>query len=576
MINLFHDHINAMNTFKKFTCLILPIIDYFKHVKFTSFHQKSIFIKENDMKQWNWLCTALRLGLTILQVCNGNKFWTRFQYTQSINTTVCNQSEKLHLTTFTNSYNSLEKTNYSNGILKRCLLLFEKFGVGKLKMLPISTGYTTNPGSSYSVLFIWIPYEIEQSNLTEYHKINAKLFFYSVTLHSKGNDCINEEQLVNQSEVERKLANEAITITKSLTQQLTLLGGLNRSIQKKNSNNRDVALSQSKMIRSKTYTSGINPPQCTIYTNTVLPTTNPILRKSNEDKYENDANNLLEDNQTQQKRMKQVTSNKTVKFGPVEELGKKVGMKTSSGLSHPTTLQTSPISISEASTSTPIIISSSTTTITITETSAIPMDPLENITDVLKDQNNEKLFFELKEECASQEGKEALLTKSTSCPNQLAQHTLNNPTRPTSLFEKYSDYQHYQNYDIDQKYEQIPLSATVLLAIPEVGENDYHADSPQCLTAKELKELGFYNSEDEEDEDDDQNKDGDYKDKNEYEVNEKEENVYEVDNILSDERTSSPCFNSENVVLFPTVSDFAEMHIPQNISPTNHEGIIIS
>ncbi|TNN07541.1 hypothetical protein EWB00_007654 [Schistosoma japonicum] len=334
-------------------------------------------------------------------------------------------------------------------------------------MLPIPNGFTTNLDSSYSVLFIWIPYEIEQSNLTEYHKINAKVFFYSVTLHSKEDDCINEKQLVNQNEIERKLTNEAIIFTKSLTQQLTRLSGLNRSIvQNKDSNNRDVTHSQSKMIRSKTYTSGLNPLKRTICTNSVLPTTNPILRRSNENKYEAERNKLLEDNQKQQNGAKQVTSNKTVKFGPVEELGKKVGMKTLSSLSHPKTLQTSPLSTREASATTPISISATittnTNTTTTTDTSVIAMVPPENITDILKDQNNEELFFELKEECDSQERKETLLIKSTSCPNQLAQHTLNNPTRPTSLFEKYSDYQYYYNYNSDQKYEQIPLSATVL------------------------------------------------------------------------------------------------------------------
>lgn len=159
--------------------------------------------------------------------------------------------------------------------------------------------------------------------------------------------------------------------------------------------------------------------------------------------------------------------------------------------------------------------------------------------------------------------------KSTSCPNQLAQHTLNNHSRPTSLFEKDSDYQYYYYYNSDQEYERFPISATVLLAIPEGGENDYYADSPQCITVKELKELGLYASEEDDDDEDEDDEDESNRseDRNE---NDTGINVCELDNTLSDDGTNSPSFINE------TVSDFNEVHIPKNISLTHHEEVMIS
>lgn len=93
-------------------------------------------IKNDEIKEMIWLQIALKLGLTVLQVPNGNKFWTRFQHTQSMSSSI---SEKLHLTLYNNNQ-SIQKTNCNSELLKRNLLLYEKFGVGKLKILPISTG----------------------------------------------------------------------------------------------------------------------------------------------------------------------------------------------------------------------------------------------------------------------------------------------------------------------------------------------------------------------------------------------------------------------------------------------------
>ncbi|XP_018649293.1 hypothetical protein Smp_161420 [Schistosoma mansoni] len=578
--NLFNEIANKNLLFEKCTCLILPMIGQFKHVKFNSIQHKSIkssLLKNDEIKEMIWLHIALKLGLTVLQVCNGNKFWTRFQYTQSMSLFA---SEKLYLNLYNNSQ-SIQKTKYNSEFLKRSLLLYEKFGVGQLKILPIPTGYVANHSSSYSVLFTWIPYETELSNIIEHHKNYVKVFFYSVTLDSKkASDSVNETQLVHhQIEIEQKLNNEAITITKSLIQQLTRYVGMNCSINKKGSNEHvlteelnkikpyvenfssvfcllfvskftqfygtDVTYSQSKITRSKTFTSGLNPLKRTIYTNGVRSTTNPILRKNREQKYENDVVKSPEDNQKHKNGIKQVTFSETVKFVSTEDFVKKVTMKSSVNVNRSVTPEILPSPMVRGiSTQTPLppqttVVNTNTTNATITTN--IPESPVI----VSNEKNNDEFFLQSIEECSSEGKTETLLTKSTSCPNQLAQHTLNNHSRPTSLFEKDSDYQYYYYYNSDQKYEKFPLSATVLLAIPEGGENDYYADSPQCITVKELKELG----------------------RNE---NDTGRNVYELDNTLPDDGTNSSSFISE------TVPDFTEIHIPNNISLTHHEEVMIS
>ncbi|KAF5397247.1 hypothetical protein PHET_09965 [Paragonimus heterotremus] len=57
----------------------------------------------------------------------------------------------------------------------------------------------------------------------------------------------------------------------------------------------------------------------------------------------------------------------------------------------------------------------------------------------------------------------------------------------------------------------VAFSATVLLAIPEVGESDYYSESPQYLTVADLRELGLYddddNDEDDEEEEEEQEQD---------------------------------------------------------------------
>ncbi|CAH8442490.1 unnamed protein product [Schistosoma rodhaini] len=568
--NLFNEIANKKFIFEKCTCLILPMIGQFKHVKFNSIQHKSIkssLLKNDEIKEIIWLPIALKLGLTILQVCNGNKFWTRFQYTQSMNSFA---SEKLYLTLYNNSQ-SIQKTKYNSEFLKRSLLLYEKFGVGQLKILPIPTGYVANHSSSYSVLFTWIPYEIELSNIIEHHKNYVKVFFYSVTLDlKKANDSVNETQLVHhQIETEQKLNNEAITITKSLIQQLTRYVGMNCSINKKGSSEHDVTYSQSKITRSKTFTSGLNPLKRTIYTNGVRSTTNPILRKNREQKYENDVVKSPEDNHKHKNGIKQVTFSETVKFVSTEDFVKKVTMKSSVSVNQSVTpeILSSPI-VTGISTKTLLppqttVVNTNTTNATITTN--IPENPVI----VSNEKTNGELFLQSNEECSSEGKTETLLTKSTSCPNQLAQHTLNNHSRPTSLFEKDSDYQYYYYYNSDQKYEKFPLSATVLLAIPEGGENDYYADSPQCITVKELKELGLYASE-EDDDDEDEDDEGESNMNEGRNENDTGRNVCELDNTLPDDGTNSSSFISE------TVPDFTEIHIPNNISLTHHEEVMIS
>ncbi|CAH8463362.1 unnamed protein product [Schistosoma turkestanicum] len=577
--NLFNETDNKQFIFKKSTCLILPMIDQYKHGKCNSIQNKSpksTFIKNIDWKQMNWLHNALKLGLTILQVCNGNKFWTRIQCVQSMNSSV---NEKLHLTLYNNNNGnhnnnnnnktnqSIQKTNSNNEFLNKSLLLYEKFGLGKLKMFPITTGCITNSGLSYSVLFIWIPYEIEHSN----HKNNTKVFFYSATLDAKGrDDSIDAEQSVNhQRETEQTLTSESITITKSLLQQLTRIVGMNCSINKKANNKRDVTHSQSKITRSKTFTSGLTTSKRTVCANGVRPATNPILRKSCEQKYENDMVKSLEDNPKQKTGIKQVTFSEMVKFDSIEDLGEKVTLNTPLTVSHSEAVQTlTPSIVKKISTETPP--TPQTTTTTLTTNTDITTNIPDNTVTVSNGQNNDELFLEVNKEYSSEEQTETLLTKSTSCPSHLIQHTLTNHSRPTSLFEKGSDYHCYYN---DQKYEQFPLSATVLLAIPEGGENDYYADSPQCLTVKELKELGLYASEDDDDDDDDdENEDEEDEGNRNNHTNddETEGNMPELDNTLSDDRNNSSSFINE------TVSNFTEIHIPNNITLTHHEEVMIS
>ncbi|CAH8483191.1 unnamed protein product [Schistosoma curassoni] len=532
--NLFNEIVSKQFIFEKCTCLILPTICQLKHIQFNSLQHKLIkssMIKNDEIKEMIWLQIALKLGLTVLQ-----------------------------------------KTNCNSELLKRNLLLYEKFGVGKLKILPISTGCVANHGLSYSVLFTWIPYEIQLSNITEHHKNYAKVFFYSVTLDSKkGNDSVNEKQLVYHGiETEQKLNNESITITKSLVQQLIRYVGMNCSINKKGITEHDVTYSQSKITRSKTFTSGLNPPKRTIYTNAVRSTTNPILRKSREQKYENDMVKSPEDNHKQKCGIKQVTFSGTVNYVSTEDFVEKVTMKSSVNVNQSVIPKALPSPIVKGiSTKKPLspqtTVVNTNTTNAATITTNIPESPVI----VSNEKSNGELFLQSNEECSFEEKTEILLTKSTSCPNQLAQHTLNNHSRPTSLFEKDSDYQYYYYYNSDQEYERFPISATVLLAIPEGGENDYYADSPQCITVKELKELGLYASEEDDDDEDedDENESNRSEDRNE---NDTGINVCELDNTLSDDGTNSPSFINE------TVSDFNEVHIPKNISLTHHEEVMIS
>ncbi|CAH8442506.1 unnamed protein product [Schistosoma rodhaini] len=409
--NLFNEIANKKFIFEKCTCLILPMIGQFKHVKFNSIQHKSIkssLLKNDEIKEIIWLPIALKLGLTILQVCNGNKFWTRFQYTQSMNSFA---SEKLYLTLYNNSQ-SIQKTKYNSEFLKRSLLLYEKFGVGQLKILPIPTGYVANHSSSYSVLFTWIPYEIELSNIIEHHKNYVKVFFYSVTLDlKKANDSVNETQLVHhQIETEQKLNNEAITITKSLIQQLTRYVGMNCSINKKGSSEHDVTYSQSKITRSKTFTSGLNPLKRTIYTNGVRSTTNPILRKNREQKYENDVVKSPEDNHKHKNGIKQVTFSETVKFVSTEDFVKKVTMKSSVSVNQSVTpeILSSPI-VTGISTKTLLppqttVVNTNTTNATITTN--IPENPVI----VSNEKTNGELFLQSNEECSSEGKTETLLS----------------------------------------------------------------------------------------------------------------------------------------------------------------------
>ncbi|KAF8565359.1 hypothetical protein P879_08333 [Paragonimus westermani] len=50
----------------------------------------------------------------------------------------------------------------------------------------------------------------------------------------------------------------------------------------------------------------------------------------------------------------------------------------------------------------------------------------------------------------------------------------------------------------------IAFSATVLLAIPEVGESDYYSESPQYLTVADLRELGLYDDDDNDEDDEEE------------------------------------------------------------------------
>lgn len=54
----------------------------------------------------------------------------------------------------------------------------------------------------------------------------------------------------------------------------------------------------------------------------------------------------------------------------------------------------------------------------------------------------------------------------------------------------------------------VAFSATVLLAIPESGEADYYAESPQYLTVADLRAMGLYDGSDDSDDSDDDNDDG--------------------------------------------------------------------
>ncbi|CAI2725220.1 unnamed protein product [Schistosoma spindalis] len=568
--SLFNEIASEQFIFEKCTCLILPTICQLKHIQFNSLQHKLIkssLIKNDEIKEMIWLHIALKLGVTVLQVCNGNKFWTRFQHTRSMSSSV---SEKLHLTLYNNNQ-SIQKTNCNSEFLKRNVLLYEKFGVGKLKILPISTGCVANHGLSYSVLFTWIPYEVELSNITEHHKNYAKVFFYSVTLDSKkGYDSVNEKQLVpHQIETEQKLNNESVTITKSLVQQLIRYVGMNCPINKTGITEHDVTYSQSKITRSKTFTSGLNPPKRTTYTNGVRSTTNPILRKSREQKYENDVAKSPEDNHKQKSGIKQVTFSGTVNYVPTEDFVKKVTMKSSVNVNQSVIPEALPSPIVKGISTKKPLLPQTTVVNTNTTNTSITTNISENSFIVPNEKNDSALFVQSNEECSFEEETETPLTKSASCPNQLAQQTLNNHSRPTSLFEKDSDYQYYYYYNNDQKYERFPLSATVLLAIPEGGENDYYADSPQCITVKELKELGLYASEEDDDDEDEDDEDESNRNEDRNE-NDTGRNVCELDNTLSDDGTNSSSFISE------TVSDFSEIHIPKNISLTHHEEVMIS
>ncbi|KAF6779092.1 hypothetical protein AHF37_01616 [Paragonimus kellicotti] len=50
----------------------------------------------------------------------------------------------------------------------------------------------------------------------------------------------------------------------------------------------------------------------------------------------------------------------------------------------------------------------------------------------------------------------------------------------------------------------VAFSATVLLAIPEVGESDYYSESPQYLTVADLRELGLYDDDDNDEDDEEE------------------------------------------------------------------------
>ncbi|CAH8466353.1 unnamed protein product [Heterobilharzia americana] len=549
--SLFNEENNGQLQFKKFTCLILPAIDTVSHVKFNSMHNKpmkSSLAKDDGKKRIKWIRSALKLGLTILQVSNGSRFWTRFQHSQPINNIATNShvssigNEKIHLTIF--NYPT-SKTTYTTEMQKRSLLLFEKFGVGKLKMLPVHAGCV---GSSYSILLIWLPYECEQSALNEPKKSTTKVFFYPATLELK-----TDELSEQKSETDR--------------QQLTRFAGVNCPISRKGYSDRDPSNTQTGITRSKTFTSGLNPSTSKSCTNGIPSVTNPILRKSCEQKNEDGLSKSSIDSRRKENGIKQV------KFGPIEECqykgGKKVTMKASSNESHTSAATTVTTTINSTTTTTTSIANTTntTTTTSATDSSGDP-SPVQN------NQVNSELFLEPSEH--SNENKEHLLIKSTSFPNQLAEHTMNHQNRPTSLYPQCSDYQYYY-YCNDQKCEQFPLSATVLLAIPEVGENDYYADSPQCLTVKELKELGLYNSEEDEDDDaDEDNNDEDCGNEEEAAIMNRQR-IFELENTLPDDRTNNPSFISETDIIVPhkNAPDLTEIHVPQNISLTRHEEVMI-
>ncbi|KAA0196310.1 hypothetical protein FBUS_00538 [Fasciolopsis buskii] len=91
----------------------------------------------------------------------------------------------------------------------------------------------------------------------------------------------------------------------------------------------------------------------------------------------------------------------------------------------------------------------------------------------------------------------------------------------------------------------VAFSATVLLAIPESGEADYYAESPQYLTVADLRAMGLYDGSDDSDDDDDS---GDHDENNDEVEQNAEENgneelqfthASEVDLMNQDEKSNS-------------------------------------
>ncbi|CAH8823402.1 unnamed protein product [Trichobilharzia szidati] len=309
----------------------------------------------------------------------------------------------------------------------------------------------------------------------------------------KRNTVDEQKSQVEESKVNR----DAVLATRSLMQQLIRYNSnTNCPIYRKRQFNRD-ANSSSTITRSKTFTSGLNPLPRVKCSNGGHSVINPILRKSFEQKNEDDSiRSPVNNDKKDDTGSKQVTSHKTVKFGPIEECHYQGNKKI-----------TTKILTSEN-------YSETTTTPSITDNTSTNLDISENSNSTHNSPVNPEVIVKSNED--PDENKEILLTKSTSFPNQLVQHAFTDQNRSSSssaLGDQCSDDQyccHYYYYcnDHHQNYDQFPpLSATVLLAIPEIGENDYYADSPQCLTVKELKELGVYTSE-EDDDDEEGDEDG--------------------------------------------------------------------